>query len=221
MNSNIRIDIVSDIMCPWCVVGFRRLKLGMDQFDERVKFDVIWHPFELTPDMPPAGMNLYGWLSERYGMSPQQVLSSRQELMVLGEQLGFEFNYQPQMRMYNTYRAHQLLHWAADYGTKQTELKLALFAAHFTHHRNISDLAVLLDIVKQTGLNVEKARCILEDGRYRKAVRDDQMYWRNRGVQGVPYFVINEKSAIVGANSPDVFVDAIKYHGRSHLQADE
>jgi len=219
MSTSVRIDIVSDFMCPWCIVGFRRLKLGIDRFGEQLSFDIHWHPFELTPDMPPEGQNLYAWLTQRYGMSPQRVMTSRQELAVLGRQLGFEFNYQQEMRMYNTFNAHQLLYWAGECSTKQTEMKLAIFSAHFTHHRNISDPAILMDIVNQVGLDAEEAGILLEDGRYRKAVRDDQNVWRNRRVQSVPHFVINEKSTIIGANSPVAFVDAIRYHTGIQPQA--
>ena len=132
----LRIDIVSDIVCPWCVVGYRQLAEALKQ--THTDHEIHWHPFELNPDMPEEGQNLREHIMEKYGSSQQESDASRVRITEAGAEVGFEFNFTDDTRMHNTFKAHQLLHWAADYGLKH-ELKQALFAAHFTDNRNISD----------------------------------------------------------------------------------
>lgn len=146
----LRIDIVSDIVCPWCVVGYRQLAEALKQ--THTAHEIHWHPFELNPDMPAEGQNLREHIMEKYGSSQQESDASRVRITEAGAEVGFEFNFTDDTRMHNTFKAHQLLHWAADYGLKH-ELKQALFTAHFTDNRNISDEEVLADIAEDVGLD--------------------------------------------------------------------
>ena len=125
----VQIDIVSDVVCPWCIIGYKQLEGAMEALADKADFDIHWHPFELNHDMPPEGQNIKDHIVEKYGTDPAESDGARKRLSDLGESLGFSFNYYDDMRMVNTFQAHQLLHWAREQG-KEHELKLALFAAY-------------------------------------------------------------------------------------------
>lgn len=139
------IDIVSDIVCPWCIVGFRRLEIAMESYRGTIDFEIQWRPFELNPGMPEEGQNLRDHVMQKYGISIEQSKAARNKIAGIGSSLGFEFNFDEEMRMYNTIKAHQLLHWSRESG-KETELKLQLFHSYFTEQKNISRIDVLVDI---------------------------------------------------------------------------
>ena len=210
--ATLRIDIVSDVVCPWCIIGFRRLQHAMDQVGDNMKFELRWHPFELNPHMPPGGQNLGEHLNEKYARSDEESRAARDNLTELGASLGFTFNYTDDMRVTNTFKAHQLLHWANEQGA-QTALELELFAAYFTHRQNVDDTEVLVDAVARAGLDKAEAEAVLSDGRYRDIIRDEEQYWLDRGIHGVPAFVIDEQYLISGAQESDVFVDAFQRLG--------
>lgn len=198
----LKIDIVSDVVCPWCVIGFYRLKLALDM--SGTDADIRWHPFELNPDMPEGGQNLREHLAGKYGTTPEGSVAARKRLTTLGAQVGFTFNYFDDMRMYNTFRAHQLLHWAEREG-KQTPLKLAFFEAYFTRQESLDEAAVLLDAVARAGLQRAEAEVLLREGRYADAVRKEQREWLNRGIQGVPAFIFNDRYLVTGAQEAEHF----------------
>ena len=147
-----RIDIVSDVVCPWCIIGYKRLERAMASFADTLAFELHWHPFELNPHMPPEGQNLAEHLAGKYGTTPEDSRAARGSLTALGESLGFEFRYDDDMRTYNTFKAHQLLVWAGEAG-RQTELKLALFDAYFTLGEDPSAGPVLIAAANQAGLD--------------------------------------------------------------------
>lgn len=207
--SNIRIDIVSDIMCPWCIVGYKRLEQALDTFEDKVNFVLHWQPFELNPDMPAAGQNLGEHITEKYGSTPEQSQANRNNLTQLGQSLGFEFNFTPESRIYNTFKAHQLLHWAGEQG-KQHALELALFIAYFTDQQDPSDIEVLVATATQIGLNGEEARALLMDGRYADMVRVNQKIWTSSGIQAVPSFILEQKYLLSGAQEPAAIAQAIQ-----------
>ncbi len=200
----LRIDLVSDVVCPWCVIGYKQLEKALSEREGQVELDLHWHAFELNPAMPEEGQELAEHLREKYGSTPEQGRGFRTRLVELGESLGFSFNYREGQRMHNTFRAHQLLHWAAEHDL-QTELKLALFEANFTRNENVNDLDVLLAVVGAVGLPVDEARRVLDDGRYARAVRDEERHWLQEGVQGVPCFVINQQYVVQGAQDSTAF----------------
>lgn len=196
----ITIDIVSDVVCPWCLIGYKRLQRALADFPKR-KFEVRWHPFELNPDMPEEGQDLVEHITEKYGSTPSQISDSRQLLKAVGLTLGVEINQFEGGRIPNTFRAHQLLHWAGTLG-KQTELELALFEGYFTHGRDLNDVTELKKAAAKVGLDPFEAGKILEDERYRLEVRQNEAAWLQRGVRAVPTFVFGEKFAMSGAKEP-------------------
>ena len=203
-NSVLNVDIVSDIVCPWCIIGYKRLEKAMQLFEDTVTFEVNWHPFELNPGMPDGGENLRTHLAKKYGTTLEGSIAARKRLTELGAELGFTFNYYDEMRMYNTFKAHQLLHWAKQYG-KQTELHMRLFSAYFGEQKAVDDTEVLLDAVAQVGLERREARDVLEDGLYASDVKNIEAEWIRRGVHGVPAIIFNEQRLISGAQPIEVF----------------
>ncbi|GDY24816.1 DsbA family oxidoreductase [Agarivorans sp. Toyoura001] len=205
---SLRIDIVSDVVCPWCIVGYLRLQEALSQLDDNIRPHIQWHPFELNPKMPAEGQNLREHIQEKYGSTTEQSEAVREQLKGIGKELGFSFNFNQDSRIYNTFEAHQLLHWSEPYG-KQTELKLALFEAYFSQGKNPSDRDTLLAIVEQVGLSSELAQRVLKDQLYVEEVRNSQQTWQNHGIQAVPAFIINNRYLLSGAQPSKNLLDAI------------
>ena len=195
-TSALRIDIVSDVMCPWCVIGYRQLAAALDAKD--IEHEIHWHPFELNPNMPADGQDMRAHLIEKYGITPAQSDTNRANMAALGQELGFQFNFADGFRMHNTFNAHQLLHWADEKGRKH-DLKQALFEAHFTHRRNLSDRAILVDIAEEIGLDRDEASAVLDDQRFAAQVRQEQQFWTKQGISGVPAVVFDRKHLVTGA----------------------
>lgn len=198
----LRIDIVSDVVCPWCVIGYRQLATALVQTN--TDYEIHWHPFELNPNMPSEGQNLREHIMEKYGSSVEESTASRERMMQAGQEVGFEFNFSDETRMHNTFDLHQLLHWAEQQG-QMHELKQALFTAHFTDGRNISDKTVLADIAAETGLDHDEALAVLNEQRFAKEVRAAEQHWQQQGVQGVPAIIFNERHLVSGALGVESF----------------
>ena len=201
------VDIVSDVMCPWCIVGFRQLEqaLGVTGTGARIR----WHPFELNPDMPPEGQNLSEHISQKYGATPEQSEQNRAQLKALGQTLGIDFVFSPDSRIVNSFDAHQVLDFALTKGM-QHPLKLALFAAHFTDQRDVSDRAVLVDVASKVGLDRAEVEAVLRDGTHVKAVREAQAFWTSHGISGVPSMVFAGKYLVTGAQGVDRYADILR-----------
>lgn len=206
-TKSLQIDIVSDVMCPWCIVGYRRLEQALSQFDN-LDVTLQWHPFELNPAMGPDGQHLGEHIAEKYGSTPEQSAQNRQRLTQMGADLGFTFNFSDSSRIYNTLLAHQLLYWAADSG-KQTELKLALFTSYFTEQKNPDDIEVLVEAATRVGLDVIEARMVLTDKRFEKTVQQEEQLWISRGIQAVPAIVFNQQYLVSGAQDPATIAELI------------
>lgn len=200
MTTPLRIDIVSDVMCPWCVIGYRQLATALKA--KGVAHDIHWHPFELNPNMPPEGQDMREHLVEKYGTTPAQSDANRANMTKLGDELGFEFGFGEGFRMHNTFNTHQLLHWADQQGRKH-DLKQALFAAHFTDGRDLSDTDVLGDIAAETGLDRAQAIAVLADQRFAADVRQEQQFWTSQGISGVPAVVFDRQHLVTGAQGVD------------------
>lgn len=198
----IQIDIVSDVVCPWCIVGFRQLDAALKQ--QGIQAQLRWHPFELNPNMPPEGQNLREHITEKYGSTPEQSQQARDRLTAIGAELGFTFNFDEDSRIVNTFMAHQLLDWAEGQGL-QHQLKLALFDAYFTRQQDVSDIEVLLQAVTSAGLNPDSARQVLETGEHIALVREKQQFWTSRGISGVPSMVFGGKYLLTGAQGVDTY----------------
>jgi len=196
MTSPLRIDILSDVMCPWCIIGYRQLTLALESTG--TAHEIHWHPFELNPQMPPEGQDGFEHMAEKYGSTRAQSLESRARMTALGADLGVEFRWAEDFRMHNTFNAHQLLHWAEMQGRKH-DLKMALFSAHFTERRNLSDDDVLADIAGETGLERAEALAVLQDQRFADDVRQLETFWIKQGIQGVPAMIFDRKHLVTGA----------------------
>ncbi|MEP1587387.1 MAG: DsbA family oxidoreductase [Tateyamaria sp.] len=203
----IQIDIVSDIMCPWCIVGFRQLEqaLGVTNMGARI----LWHPFELNPTMPPEGQNLGEHIAEKYGTTPEQSVQNRAQMQKTGQSLGIDFQLTPDSRIVNSFAAHQMLDFALSQGL-QHPLKLALFSAHFTDQRDVSDAEVLVDVAVSVGLDRDAATKVLEDGALVEAVREKQQFWTSRGVSGVPSMVFDSKYLVTGAQGAENYAQLLQ-----------
>ncbi|MFY2826198.1 DsbA family oxidoreductase [Ruegeria sp. MALMAid1280] len=203
----VQIDIISDVVCPWCIVGFRQLDLALKQ--ENVLARLRWHPFELNPAMPPEGQNLREHIMEKYGTTAEQSQQARDRLTQLGAELGFAFNFDDDSRMVNTFAAHQLLDWAESQG-RQHPLKLALFQAYFTNQKDVSQTDILLDTVTAAGLDADVARSALESGAHVATVRQKQEFWTSRGISGVPSMVFGGKYLLTGAQGTDTYAQVLQ-----------
>jgi predicted DsbA family dithiol-disulfide isomerase len=203
----VQIDIVSDVMCPWCIVGFKQLEQALSM--TAVGAYIRWHPFELNPDMPVEGQNLTEHIAEKYGASAEQSAQNRTHLVDLGQDLGFTFNFGPDSRIVNTFAAHQLLDWAQEHGL-QHPLKLALFDAHFTQGRDVSDFEVLSDVAAAVGLDKSAAAEVLSSQSHAKDTRARQQFWTSRGISGVPSMIFGGKYLLTGAQGAQTYAQMLK-----------
>lgn len=202
MPTPIQIDIVSDVMCPWCIIGWKQLEQAINATGHGVT--LRWHPFELNPDMPEAGQNLRDHLVEKYGITPQQSTENRERMTALGADLGFTFNFSDDMRMVNSFRAHQMIDWAGTLGNQHV-MKMALFAAHFTQGRDVNDPAVLIEIAGGIGLDQSEARAVLDTARHAESVREKQRFWAAQGISGVPAMVFHQQFLVTGAQGAKTY----------------
>ncbi len=208
-NQPLRIDIVSDVVCPWCIIGYRQLAEALKQTN--TEHEIHWHPFELNSNMPSEGQNLREHIMEKYGSSKEESDASRIRMTEAGAEVGFEFNFNDDTRMHNTFNLHQLLYWAGQQGQKPMhDLKQALFSAHFTKGRNISDHTVLADIAAEVGLDRSEALAVLEEQRFAKEVRAEEQHWQQQGIQSVPAMIFNERHLVSGAQGVENYVNILE-----------
>jgi len=202
----IQVDIVSDVMCPWCIIGYRQLEqaLGQTGMGARIR----WHPFELNPDMPAEGEPIGAHIQRKYGSTPEQSAQSRAQMKVLGASLGITFNTREDSRIVNSFRAHQLLDFALALG-KQHPLKLALFEAHFTDLKDVSDSKVLSDIAAAVGIDRADAAQVLETSALASTVREKEQFWTSRGISGVPSMVFGGKYLVTGAQGAENYAQIL------------
>ena len=209
MAKQLRIDFVSDVACPWCVIGLRSLMRALDAVGDEVEAEIHFQPFELNPDMPPEGENTTEHVQKKYGADPARSAASRNAIRDSGEALGFRFAYDANSRIWNTFDAHRLLYWAGIEG-RQLEMKEALFTVNFTEQKSTSDHEVLVGAAKAAGLDAGAARDVLNSGAYAAEVRHEEDVWRNRGISAVPSVIFNQRWMIQGGQPPKVFEQAIR-----------
>ena len=198
MKDKLKIDIVSDIVCPWCTIGFKRLEKAIIALGIEDEVVITWQPFELNPNMPEEGQNVTEHISEKYGSTLEQQEASKKNMTEVGAELGFKFDYFKEMRMVNTFDAHILLEYANDFD-KQTELKMRFTTAFFSERKDVSKRDVLKQALLDVGLNAEEGMAKLAHEAARKEIRTKQDYWKSLGVNSVPTIVFNKKSAVTGA----------------------
>lgn len=215
--AKVSIDVWSDVMCPWCIIGYSQLKQGLATLAGEIEAELRWHAFQLNPDMPPEGEEQQAHIARKYGRTPDQMAAARGQMKEIGARAGYSFDYAgegeaPEARLWNTDRAHRLLLWTlAQYGPdKQTELKLALFDAHFQHRRNVSDPAVLLDVADRLGIDRAGAEAALDSAVLGQQVREEQRMAYDMNVTGVPAMLVNGKFLIPGAQDPETYANALR-----------
>ena len=204
-----KIDFVSDVSCPWCIIGLAALDQALANAADVVAATITFQPFELNPGMPPEGQNIVEHVAEKYGASPEQSAANRANIRARAAELGFTMTGTESSRIYNTFDAHRLLHWAAETG-HQDALKRALFAAYFTDGRNPSDHQVLADLAEQVGLDRQRALDILASDQFATAVRAAERHWQGQGITAVPAVVINDRYLILGGQPPELFEKALR-----------
>lgn len=208
-SPTINVDIVSDVVCPWCVIGYHQLAEASRLSD--IPIEVRWHPFELNPQMVAEGENLREHLAAKYGTTPEGSRQARKKLTAMGAELGFTFNYADDMRMVNTFRAHQLIDWAEQQGHNAGHrMKLALFSAFFSERRDLHRIEVLADIAAGLGHDKAAVTAMLEAGDRADSVRERQAYWRRQGISGVPAMVFNDRYLVTGAQGVDNYQEVLK-----------
>lgn len=202
------IDLVSDVVCPWCVIGYYRLHHALSRLPE-IDVTLRWHPYELNPRLAMGGENLREHLSKKYGTNLEASQQARKTLTELGHEVGFDFNFFDDMRIYNTRKAHQLLLWA-NQQNKQLPLTLALWKAYFQQGKAIDEDDVLLELAHEVGL--ERAACqqILADDSWAKAVANTEQQWLQAGIHAVPTLIIEQKYLISGAQTSDILLEVIQ-----------
>jgi predicted DsbA family dithiol-disulfide isomerase len=209
MSSALKIDFVSDVSCPWCVVGLYGLLQALEILRDEVQAEIHFQPFELNPNMGPEGQNITEHIGEKYGSTPEQSQKNREAIRARGADVGFAFRTDGNSRIYNTFDAHRLLHWAGLEGL-QLPLKEALFKAYFTDGGNPSDHAQLTQIAESVGLDRQRAVAILASDEFADEVREEEQLWVQRGVSSVPTVVFNGQYAVTGGQPVDTFVGAIR-----------
>lgn len=206
-----KIDFVSDVSCPWCAIGLASLERALEKLVGQVTAQLHFQPFELNPDMPAGGEDIVQHLANKYGSTPQQQAASRDGIRARGAAVGFDFREKGRDRIYNTFDAHRLLHWAGTVDpARQLALKKALFQAYFTDGKSPEQRSVLLAATVQAGLDAARAQAILESGEFAGEVRARERFYQGLGIHGVPAVIVNDRHLIEGGQPPEVFEQALR-----------
>jgi predicted DsbA family dithiol-disulfide isomerase len=204
-----KIEFVSDVACPWCAVGLASLEQALARVGDTVPVELHFEPFELNPDMRPEGEDTTAYLAKKYGAPPAQLAQNRAVLRERGAAVGFAFG--ERLRVWNTFDAHRLLHWAGlEDLAKQRALKHALLTAYHTNAENPGARDVLLRAAGESGLDVERAAAILDSGEFAAEVRERERHWQQLGIHSVPAIVIDGRHLISGGQPPEVFERALR-----------
>jgi predicted DsbA family dithiol-disulfide isomerase len=209
LASDVKVDIYSDVVCPWCAIGKARFESALSRFAERDEVEVRYRSFELDPSAPAfSERDLAAHLAEKYKMSIEKARESQRRLTELAAVDGLEFRFD-RARRGNTFDAHRLLHFAHEVGL-EAALKARLFDAYFTEGEAIADRETLVRLGSEVGLDALKSAEMLDSDRYAAEVRADEQMARDLGITGVPFFVIDDRYGISGAQSADFFLSALE-----------
>ncbi|RZI40911.1 DsbA family oxidoreductase [Herbaspirillum sp. HC18] len=209
MAQLMKIDFVSDVSCPWCAIGLYSLENALRRFEGEVEAGITFQPFELNPQMGPEGQDLHEHIAGKYGVTPEQSRQNRENIRERGREVGFTFTPDKPERIYNTFDAHRLLHWAAEEG-RQGELKHALFKAYFTDGENPGSHELLVRLAGEAGLDTARAKEILSSDAYAQETRDQENFYLEQGIHSVPAVIINDRYLISGGQPVDVFEQALR-----------
>ena len=204
MSHKIKLDIISDVVCPWCIIGYKHLAAAISELGIQDKVEIEWQPFELNPDMPPEGEELRAHVARKYGSSKEDSDRARINIAQAGDKYGFTFEYPDGMKIVNTLAAHILLDYAHQID-KQTELKMRLFSAFFTEGKDISDIGVLIKEAETIGITTQQSQKLLADQELKSKVKKQIAQWQQMGVSSVPTVVFNRQSALTGAQPQETF----------------
>ena len=205
----LRIDIVSDVVCPWCAIGLVSLERALQRTQGAVAAELHFQPFELNPQLPAEGEGIGEHLQRKYGMDPAQLADNQERIRARGAALGFVFDFNARSRIWNTFDAHRLLHWAGIEGG-QRALKHALLQAYFSEGRNVADHATLVDIASGAGFDAGRAQAILTSDDYAAEVREAERFFTRNGINGVPAVIIERKHLVSGGQPVEVFERALR-----------
>ncbi|MDI1342240.1 DsbA family oxidoreductase [Polaromonas sp.] len=209
--TKMKIDFVSDVSCPWCVIGLKSLEDALGRVAGEVQAEIHFQPFELNPQMPAEGQDIAEHLAEKYGSTPEQSQRNREMIRARGQDVGFTFSMDKRSRIYNTFDAHRLLHWAEEEGEgHQMALKEALFKAYFTDGESPGSHEVLARVAGEVGLDITRAKAILASNEYADAVREREQFYLQQGIHAVPAVIINDKHLISGGQPAEVFEQALR-----------
>lgn len=209
--TTLKIDFVSDVSCPWCAIGVSALTAALSRLEGEVQAELHFQPFELNPQMPPGGQDITEHLSAKYGSTAAQQAQIHETIRQRGAELGFTFNTAARSRIYNTFDAHRLLHWAGlQSASQQQALKRALLAAYFTEGLSPASHPVLLQVVAAVGLDVPRATAILASDEFAAEVREQESFYQGAGIHSVPAVIINDRHLISGGQPVEVFEQALR-----------
>ncbi len=205
-----RIDFVADVACPWCAIGLSALERALERIGSDIDIELHMQPFELNPTMPPEGANVAEYLQEKYGMSDEQLVAGHEQIAARGAAEGFDFG--ERRHVWNTFDAHRLLRWAGTEGAPgaQRALNRALLTAYHGQGRNPAAPDVLLELVAQVALPVERARQVLASDEFAEEVRAAEQFWQGVGIHAVPAVVVDRKHLISGGQPSAVFERALR-----------
>ena len=209
MATRMKIDFVSDVSCPWCVIGLRALEDALTRIGPELEIEFEFQPFELNPQMPAEGQDLDEHIMQKYGMSPADTARNREAIRARGAELGFEFRMDRRDRIYNTFDAHRLLAWALGEG-RQRALKYALFEAYFTRGESPGDHAVLLATAAAAGLDEIRAAAVLASDEFGDEVRERESFYQQHGIHAVPAIILNDRHLLQGGQPSEVFEIALR-----------
>ena len=216
MTPSLKIDFVSDISCPWCVIGLKSLEQALERVAGDMTATLHFQPFELNPQMAPEGQEITEHITQKYGITPAQADANRENIRLRGESVGFTFSQADQpgggrSRIYNTFDAHRLLHWAGlESADLQKALKEALFKAYFTEGQSPASHEVLARVAGEVGLDAAQAREVLASDAYAAEVREREAFYQRQGIHSVPAVIINDRHLISGGQPAEVFEQALR-----------
>ncbi len=216
MSTVLKIDFVSDVSCPWCVIGLKALDQALARVQTDITAEIHFQPFELNPQMPADGQDITEHLTEKYRITAAQADSNRENIRLRGAELGFKFSRADEpgggrSRIYNTFDAHRLLHWAETVSLqKQRALKEALFKAYFTDGQSPGSRDVLVRLATEVGLDAARVQAVLASDAYADEVREREQFYLNQGIHSVPAVIINDRHLISGGQPVEVFEQALR-----------
>jgi len=207
----LKIDFVSDVSCPWCAIGLAALETALARLAPEVQATLHFQPFELNPQMAAEGQDISEHLGQKYRIDAQQIAANSENIRQRGAAVGFDFGLGKRGRIYNTFDAHRLLHWAGELDlAAQLRLKKSLFSAYFTDGQNPGDHALLLRLAGAAGLDTEQAAALLAGDRFAAEVREAEAFWQRNGISSVPAVIVNDQYLISGGQPPEVFEQSLR-----------